>query len=136
MADTVIFNFVDIVNIIKEIFEDIGVYSLMPRVHILKIHIFYPLQTEDPDAELEGLISSTTPPRLLTTHENKLIDELCQASEGMVVCSFQLPSILVAVATHLSSYYCFNFFLLEHMLLGQCSVTVPLSVKHVVADSE
>ena len=65
-----------------------------------------------------------------------------------MVCKFWPPSILSAVATLLGSFYCFimefpkgigeskkNIFLfLEHMLLGQTSATLPLSVEHVLSD--
>ena len=66
----------------------------------------------------------------------------------MVVCRFNPPSILNAVATLLGSFYSFNmefpkgsgrleknvFLFLEHMLLGQTSATLPLSVENVLSD--
>ena len=74
------------------------------------------------------------------------MDELCLASEGMVVCRFRPPSILIAVATLLGSFYSFNmqfpkgsggsekniFLFIEHILLAQNSATLPLSVEHVL----
>ena len=97
---------------------------------------------------MEKLIESTTSPRLISTGGVAVIDELCLASEGMVVCQFRPPSILIAVATLLGSFYSFilqfpkgsggsekNIFLLiEHVLLGQNSATLPLSVEHVLTD--
>ena len=76
------------------------------------------------------------------------MDELCLASEGMVVCKFRPPSILLAVATLVGSFYSFNmqspkgsggsekniFLLIEHILLGQKSATLPLSVEHDLTD--
>ena len=77
------------------------------------------------------------------------MDELCLASEGMVVCRFRPPSILLAVATLLGRrFYSFNmqfpkgsgesekniFLFIEHILLGQNSATLPLSVEHVLTD--
>ena len=94
------------------------------------------------------LIEGTTSPRLISSGEIKTIDELCLASEGMVVCRFRPPSILSAVASLLGSFYCFNmefpkgnggsekniFLFLEHILLGQASATLPLSVENVLSD--
>ena len=64
-----------------------------------------------------------------------------------MVCKFWPPSILSAVATLLGSFYFLNmefpkgivgakniFLFLEHMLLGQTSATLPLSVEHVLSD--
>lgn len=104
--------------------------------------------TEDPDEELEKLIESTTSPRLIGTGGIVVMDELCLASEGMVVCRFGPPSILLVVATLLGSFYSFNmqfpkgsggsekniFLFIEHILLGQNSATLPLFVEHVLTD--
>lgn len=66
-------------------------------------------KTEDPDEELEKLVESTTSPRLISTGGIAVVDELCLASEGMVVCRFRPPSILLAVATLLGRrFYSFN----------------------------
>ena len=98
---------------------------------------------------MDQLLEKTTSPRLISTGDIKEIHELCLASEGMVVCKFRPPSILSAVATLLGSFYCFNmefpkgiggsekntFLFLEHILLGQASATLPLSVaEHVLSD--
>lgn len=105
-------------------------------------------KTEDPDEELEKLVESTTSPRLISTGAIAVVDELCLASEGMVVCRFRPPNILLAVATLLGSFYSFNmqfpkgsggsekniFLFIEHILLGQNSATLPLSVEHVLTD--
>ena len=97
---------------------------------------------------MDQLSEETTSQRLISTGNIKDIHELCLVSEGMVVCKFRPPSILSAEATLLSSFYCFNmefpkgvggskkkiFLFLEHMLLGQTSATLPLSVEHVLSD--
>ena len=71
------------------------------------------------------------------------MDELCLALVGRVVCKFQPPSILLAVATLLGSSYLFSmqfpkgsggyekniFLLIKHILLGQNSATLLLSVE-------
>ena len=67
----------------------------------------------------------------------------------MVVCRFRLSSIPVAVATLLGSYYCFNmefpkgtggikkkttfFVVVRTYVIRKCTVTLPLSVEHVLA---
>ena len=97
---------------------------------------------------MDRLIEETTSPRLISTGEIKDISELCLVSEGMVVCRFRPASILAAKASLLGYFYCFNmefpkgiggseknvFLLLEYMLLGQASATLPLSVEHVLSD--
>jgi len=105
-------------------------------------------KSDDSDQVVEDLITSSTFPRLVSTGDLQSLNELFLASEGMVVCKFRPPSILTAVVTLLGSFYCFNmkfpkgnagseknvFLLLEHMLLGFASATLPLSVEHVLTD--
>ena len=97
---------------------------------------------------MDQLIEETMSQRLISTGDIKDIHQLCLASERMVVCKFRPTSILSVVATLLGSFYCFNmefpkgvgrsekniFLFLEHMLLGQTSATLPLSVEHVLSD--
>ena len=67
----------------------------------------------------------------------------------MVVCKLRASNILTAVVTLLGSFYCFNMefpkgnadrkknvLLLEHLLLGFASATLPCSVGNVLADLE
>ena len=112
------------------------------------IHFFLILQSDDSDQVVDELIVSSTSPRLISTGDLQSLNELFLASEGMVVCKFRPPSILTAVVTLLGSFYCFNMefpkgnagseknvlLLLEHMLLGFASATIPLSVEHVLTD--
>ena len=67
-----------------------------------------------------------------------------------MVCKLRPSNILTAVVTLLGSFYRFNMefpkgnacreknvlLLLEHVLLGFASATLPLSVEHVLADFE
>ena len=110
--------------------------------------LFLILQSDDSDQVVDELIVSSTSPRLISTGDLQSLNELFLASEGMVVCKFRPPSILTAVVTLLGSFYCFNMefpkgnagseknvlLLLEHMLLGFASATIPLSVEHVLTD--
>ena len=94
------------------------------------------------------MTEESTSPRLISTGELNNIQELYLASEAMVVRRFNPPSILNAVATLLGSFYSFNmefpkgsggleknvFLFSEHMLLGQTSATLPLSVENVLSD--
>ena len=93
---------------------------------------------------------SSTFPGLISTGDLQSLNELFLALEGMVVCKFRPPNFLTAVVTLLETFYCFNMefpkgnagseqnvlLLLEHMLLGFASATLPVSVKHVLADLE
>lgn len=106
------------------------------------------LQNDDSDQVVDNLIELSTFPRLISTGDLAALNELFLASEGMVVCKFKPLSILTAIVTLLGSFYCFNmefpkgnggseknvFLLLEHMLLGCASLTLPLSVENVLSD--
>ena len=94
------------------------------------------------------MTEESTFPRLISTGELNNIQELYLTSEAIVVCRFNPPSTLCAVATLLGSFYSFNtefpkgsgglgknvFLFSEHRLLGQTSATLPLSVENVLSD--
>ena len=94
------------------------------------------------------LTEESTFPRIISTGDLNNLQELYLASEAMMVCRFNPPSILNAVATLLGNSYSFNmefpkgsgglgkdvFLFSEHMLLRQTSAPLPLSEENVLSD--
>ena len=123
----------------------VSVYSF---ILFFKCFVFFFFGYQEDDmVKVSDRVKECSTPKILATGSLDKLNSLALVGEGMAVTKFKVTNIIDAVICLLAGYYAFNaeypkcatgdsknvFIFLEHLLISEVCITLPIGVDNILS---